>query len=650
MAGNPTRGICLYGTDEPVEPPRLLKAGPLTAEFEAGNLRYIRFHGIEMIRAVSYIVRDKNWGTYNPRLSNLVIEEAEGRFSVRYDAETGDDSQTFTYSARITGTADGALRFEGTGTAKYDFLTNRTGFVVLHPIDGVAGSPAVIEHVDGRVVDTKFPALIDPVQPMMDLRAITHEFSPGAKVRCLMEGDTFEMEDQRNWTDASYKTYVRPLALPWPYTLSKGETIVQAVSLAVTGTPRAGAGAGAGEVTLMLGDAGALVPPLGVGLDPDDLGTVEAHLQTLNQIGVRHVICHFDPRRGHDTASLSKQVALARRLGAEPWLEAIIATVEGWRDEVASLGAMVDGLGRPFPVVMLSPASDLKCTLPGSVWPPCPPAEDLFTAARSTFGPVRLAGGMFSYFTELNRKRPPTAAMDLVSFTTSAMVHAGDDRSVTESLEAMPHIARSVRAIVGGKPFVVGPSAIGMRDNPYGAEVAVNPRDIRQAMNRNDPRQRGLLGAAFDVGYFAHMAYGGASAIALGGLAGPFGVVPEKTPWGQPYFDEAGGVFQVFHVRRALAALSGGTLHEVRISSPRAVQAIAARTARGVELLVANLTGEGVHLALEGIGPVAVTMLSAERFAEAAQDKAAFDAPGGAPLQGTLHLDAYAVARLLMVG
>jgi len=33
------------------------------------------------------------------------------------------------------------------------------------------------------------------------------------------------MEDQRNWTDASYKTYVRPLALPWPYTLATGATL-----------------------------------------------------------------------------------------------------------------------------------------------------------------------------------------------------------------------------------------------------------------------------------------------------------------------------------------------------------------------------------------------------------------------------------------
>ena len=55
----------------------------------------------------------------------------------------------------------------------------------------------------------------------MNMRAITHEFAPGAKVDCRMEGDVYEMEDQRNWMDASYKTYVRPLAEPWPYTICK---------------------------------------------------------------------------------------------------------------------------------------------------------------------------------------------------------------------------------------------------------------------------------------------------------------------------------------------------------------------------------------------------------------------------------------------
>ena len=82
----PSRAICLFGTDEPVEPPRIVKAGALSAEFETGNLRYIRFGGVEMIRAISFIVRDKNWATYTPVLSNLLIEEdgESGKFSESY--------------------------------------------------------------------------------------------------------------------------------------------------------------------------------------------------------------------------------------------------------------------------------------------------------------------------------------------------------------------------------------------------------------------------------------------------------------------------------------------------------------------------------------------------------------------------------------
>ena len=60
--------------------------------------------------------------------------------------------------------------------------------------------------------------------------------------------------------------------------------------------------------------------------------------------------------------------------------------------------------------------------------------------------------------------------LDFVSFTTSALVHAGDDRSVTEGLEALPAYRRAASArFIADKPYAVGPSAIGMRDNPYGA-------------------------------------------------------------------------------------------------------------------------------------------------------------------------------------
>jgi len=82
MPSTASESVRLYGTDETVEPPRVLRAGPLSAELDVGNLRHIRYHGREMIRAISFIVRDKNWGTYAPRISQLDVQESPESFSV----------------------------------------------------------------------------------------------------------------------------------------------------------------------------------------------------------------------------------------------------------------------------------------------------------------------------------------------------------------------------------------------------------------------------------------------------------------------------------------------------------------------------------------------------------------------------------------
>jgi D-apionolactonase len=645
MTGEPVEAIKLFGTDEPSPAAPILRAGSLTAEFDAGNLRHIRVGGVEVIRAVSFIVRDRNWGTYNPVISDLKTEETGDGFTVRYEAVAGDENQKFRYQAEIDGNGDGRLVFRCKGEAVTDFLTNRTGFVVLHPA-GVAGLPVEIEHVSGEKVAGQFPELIDPVQPMMDLRALTHEAAPGLRVSCRMEGDTFEMEDQRNWTDASYKTYVRPLALPWPYTLKAGTTLEQAVSLTVTMAGAAQPASSAGGVTVTLGEAMGAAPQVGLGYDPDEDAAANATLDKLAAVKPHHLICHHDPRRGHDRSTLETAVAVAYALGAKPWLEAVITEVENFEEEVAALGTLAADLGSPFEVVMLSPAPDLKCTLPGSVWPPAPPADALFRAARKAFPNAKLGGGMFSYFTELNRKRPPLDQLDLVSFTTSALVHAGDDISVMEGLEALPAIAASAREIAGGLPLGVGPSAMGMRMNPYGEAPMENPRNIRQAMNRNDPRQRGLLGAAWTLGYYAHFARGGASALAIGGLTGPHGIIHARQSWPQPWYDENGGLFPVFHVLRGLAGLSGRSLRALEISDPSAVQGVAVEAESGIELWLANLTGREQSVSL----PVPATeaaVLDASSFVEASRTPDLLDrlAPLG---KSALTLGPYSTMRIMV--
>ncbi|HTS52182.1 MAG TPA: hypothetical protein VMH26_02820, partial [Burkholderiales bacterium] len=202
----PSRAIILCGTEQPDVVGRTLTAGPLSVELDKGQLRYLKVDGVEVLRAVAFLVRDENWGTYVPNLSGLSVEQRADGFSVSYEALCRRGSQEIAYDATIEGRADGSLEFTGSATPKTDFLTARTGFVVLHPLKSVVGKEVQVEHVDGTLEKSKFPALVDPVQPFLNIRALTHAVMPGVKATVRFEGDTWEMEDHRNWTDASFKT------------------------------------------------------------------------------------------------------------------------------------------------------------------------------------------------------------------------------------------------------------------------------------------------------------------------------------------------------------------------------------------------------------------------------------------------------------
>lgn len=253
---------------------------------------------------------------------------------------------------------------------------------------------------------------------------------------------------------------------------------------------------------------------------------------------------------------------------------------------------------------------------------------------------------MFSFFTELNRKRPPVDLLDFVTFTTVAIFHAGDDRSAMEGLESLPSLARSVQAFIDNKPYHVGPSAIGLRMNPYGEAPMENPHNIRQAMNRMDPRQRGLFAAAWSVGFIARFATGGASAITVGAGAGEFGIAYTKTGYPQPWFDENGGIYPVYHAIKGLAALRSQPLVDLAISKPREIQAIAAASDGGVEVWVANLTNQIKIVELTPKLAGSASILSASDFERATKDISVMDSLERRFADEAFSLPPYAVARL----
>jgi hypothetical protein len=186
---------------------------------------------------------------------------------------------------------------------------------------------------------------------------------------------------------------------------------------------------------------------------------------------------------------------------------------------------------------------------------------------------------MFSYFTELNRKRPPVALLDFVTHATNPIVHAADDDSVMETLEAIPHITRSARAIIGTRPYHIGPSTIAMRQNPYGSRTMDNPHARRIPMVNDDPRQRGRFGAAWTAGYAAAIAPAGVAAWVPNAFTGPRGLL-----------DPAGTLLPVGETVRTLARLAGGEVLEAGPLLTRKLAVLAVRSGPTTHVLLSNLT------------------------------------------------------------
>jgi hypothetical protein len=265
-------------------------------------------------------------------LRNLSIKQQPSSFVISYQASCTRHDQSIDYEAHIEGHADGSLIFRGKATPTTDFLTARTGFVVLHPLTGVVGQMLKVEHVDGTVTESQFPEQVNPDCPFRNIRALSHQVLPGVWARCVMQGDAFEMEDHRNWTDASFKTYVRPLSRPWPYALPAGEAIEQSVSLHFSGpVPGHASLAKAAPLQVRVGSAlDTVIPPIGLGVPAEEVENALSKLPLMKKLAPKFLVCFFDPRQHHGQALLRQYAQLSRALKAEVMLEVVVQSLDGF--------------------------------------------------------------------------------------------------------------------------------------------------------------------------------------------------------------------------------------------------------------------------------------------------------------------------------
>ena len=100
-------------------PPQItqLRAGALTCQYEEGNLRSIRVGEVELLRMIYSAVRDQNWNTIAPIVSQEKIEQSADSFLITYDCryQEGDIDFSATFSIILKGRMDGRVLLQKKG-------------------------------------------------------------------------------------------------------------------------------------------------------------------------------------------------------------------------------------------------------------------------------------------------------------------------------------------------------------------------------------------------------------------------------------------------------------------------------------------------------------------------------------------------------
>lgn len=596
-----TTNLLCYGSDQPLPKQMFLNAGPLTLIYEGGDLRYIRLGEAEILRRVYSAVRDHNWSTVPPTFANEQIDIKPNSFSIRYDVTNRQDRIDFFWQGTILGEADGTITFTMRGQARSTFLSNRVGFCVLHPMT-CAGLPAKLEHVDGSTEEAQFPTAIAPqlvrdghpwpVAPFDNLRSLAYRVLPEVWAEVRFEGDTFEMEDQRNWTDASFKTYCTPLSLPFPIQVKAGAEIVQSIRLRLTGlgSVRSSRIENKDVVIAIGGGRHHAIPKLGLGVASHGQRLSPTEIERLKALNLSHLRIDLYLSDPAYKTRLRQAADEARSLSV--LLEIALFLTDNAHDEMLDLIAALKEIQPPIYHWLVFHHRE-KTT--SAQW------VNLTRHHLAGYDASKKVGaGTNAYFTEINANRPPVEVLDLVSYSINPQVHAFDNASLIETLAAQAETVASASNFVSGKPVVISPISFKPRFNPNAAEPEAPPPP-GELPSQVDPRQSSLFGLAWTLGSLKYLAESGASSLTYYETTGWRGVMEQESgaPLPQQFSSIPGTVYPMFHLFADLAELNFGTVIPLRSSQPLVVDGLLQDSGKVRRLYLANSSRQSQAVRLD---------------------------------------------------
>ena len=572
-----------------------LRAGPLTLwiEPDTAQVRYVRWGELEIIRGIYGAVRDRNWGTVQPLVSDFKLQRSEAHFLVTCRLVCRAAEIAFQWEAAIRGDPDGTITYGFKGEALSAFDRNRIGLCVLHPMDECAGQPCQVEHTDGGVESSRFPTDIAPWQPFKDVRAFEYSVGPDRRVEVRFEGDVFETEDQRNWTDASFKTYSTPLDQPFPIRVERGSRVTQEVRVSIlsqTQPQEVWVHGGRRRPELHF-DFSNLRPRVPIGAVLGEERPSPRQVQLLKALELDHLRVDLDLTKPGAEGVLEEAGTLAEAIGARLHV-ALTLHDEGRLEQMAAAAARVQDR---IALWLVFHAAE-SVTSPRWV-----------NAARERLRPVTpsagFAAGTRAWFAELNRNRPDPGTGAFPCYSLNPQVHAFDNLSLIETLAAQPVTVQSARQF-SPLPVVISWISLRPQCNPNATGPSqTSPGELPATV---DPRQCSLFGAAWTLGSLARLLPNErVRSVTYYETVGWRGLMERESgsPLPAKFPSTPGGVFPLYHV---LADVAGAVqVGRARSSDPLQVEGLALAGPNGLKrVLVSNFLDETVTVRIHNTMPV----------------------------------------------
>ena len=548
------KNIIHYGSKEDLLQKTALKAGNLNLFYENGFIRYVKFGDLEAIRMINHAVRDYNWGTISLKLFDEKIDIKERSFSIHYQAEAKQGGAHFLWKCKIEGRADSTIVFNIEGEALTNFKRNRVGFTILHPIKECEGKEVKIRDSDENIKVQIFPRLISAAQPFFNIKTMEWELG-GSKVLLEFKGDIFETEDQRNWIDASYKTYCTPLDLPFPVELKKGDKVSQVIKLSIHGISDLKQSK-TNDITFSIEEKSFSIPKIGIAQSSeiDNLSTSE--IRKIKAIPFDHYQVDIKLFENGWIEKLKRAIKesefLEFPLELSLFFDAIEVELKDFETAVKNKKVHVTSINVFNKANHVTQIETVKLVLP---------------VLRNLFPNAIIGGGTNAFFAELNRDRISVNELDFLVYSFNPQVHAFDNDSLVETIAAQPYTVQTAKEFSQKKTIHISPITFKMRWNPNATGKAlISPEQLPPEV---DVRQMSLLGASWVLGTLNSLLSSEPASLTFFETVGLKGIMQAAKPLHpDQFFASAGIVYPMYFIFKIIMNHKSWDFYPIKTSQP----------------------------------------------------------------------------------